>query len=138
MKLTDITDAHVRALLDLGSNDDFAHMHAVDVLQGFGWKEADAQRIKAEAQRIAEGLSDEQARHLEPDCEPIFSPVADAMDALGLVKVVYHHIWRVLPTPAGRLVAALRERNQLEREAGSRLPDSDTRCERWESEKDER
>lgn len=98
--LATLTDAHVRALLDLGT-DDFAHMHAVDVLQGLGWTGDDAQRIKAEAQSIADALTPEVAAVLR-------AVVRGDDERINRMMKARPGVLRELP--AARLVLALRER----------------------------
>lgn len=167
MKLEDLTDAHVRALLDLDSDAVFylrAVIHTPGIRWGRDeWRRAllDANAIRsdiehgddplplglalAEAQRIAEGLTVHGWRHLDIAADDsgtrhtVDGDVAGWLAGRGLVS------WgrpdgrfTMKLRPAGRLVLALRERRKLEREAGSRLPDADEACERWEHEKDER
>lgn len=167
MNPRDLTDAHVRALLDPPGSwenrwqpdlmpGDWGHAYEAGLV---GWSEGtgafvtfNGKTIITEAQHIADGLSDEQAETLSlagHGSSPMrfvmqsakwgsqMTALVDGMRALGLMDNCPISD-RPRCTPAGRLVLALRERIQAGREAGSRLPDADAACERWESEKDER
>lgn len=157
MKLADLTDAHVRALLapEGCTQDDFyaaedaglmLNLPAARGLGAYAGLSHDGRWALTEAQRIADGLSPRQAaslaavaRHPEGDVVMASSAAVDLV-VRDIARLTHRGDDRDLLhiTPLGRLVRALHERRKLEREAGSRLPDSDPRCERWESEKDER
>lgn len=131
--LASLTDAQVRALL--GSTDDadieaaceaglMKARHSYDD-EGEDCEMVtftdDARRINAEAQRIADGLSDEQARHIAGE-PPLFSAVAEGMAERGLLCFRVDRSRTYLePTSLGSLVLALRERSKTPESSADEL-----------------
>jgi hypothetical protein len=135
MKLQDLTDAHVRALLSLNA-DALMYLAAVSHTPGIRWGrdewrraliEAGAIRTDlehgddplpladafAEAQRIADGLTDRQVANLEAivkhdDGEAILA--RSAGDDVVRMHLASRFKGCIFSTPLGRLVLALRNR----------------------------
>lgn len=128
MTLQDLTDAHVRALIDPPGSwenrwqpdlmpGDWGHAYEAGLV---GWSEGtgafvtfNGKAIIAEAQRIADGLSPREVSIMTDEASAFYTDEVERLVELGLLtKTKGPPFSKYDETPAARLVLALRERSR--------------------------
>lgn len=117
MTLADLTDAHVRALLDPDgcSVEDWEETVAAGLaFRDHGYSHPTTKALLAEAQRIADALFPDEVATLREDTTCFYLDDARVPEQHGLLRRLpgHHAIGGYEVTPAGRLVLALRERSR--------------------------